>query len=186
MRQDDHLKRRKRRADFRGQLEELDQAFAAEELAAETKPQTRAKTAQAQEYKDPPLLSWLLRGLKGQTFSIKNIHIRYEDCSFSPQKPYSFGFTIREIKLDNDEAAEKRERVANPSTVVKVQSVQGISAYVNSSSESFIPHGVLRAVEAENPKYGIFDMVPAEQLLEFMRDVFAQPTRTEPPKRPSN
>lgn len=124
-----------------------------------------------------------MKALRGQTLSIKNIHIRYEDSSFSPERPYSFGFTVKAIKLENDPVAEKQERVGNPSTVVKVQSVEGISAYVNSSSECFIPEGVLRAVETENLRYGVFELVPADQLLEFMRDVFAPPAPAEPQKR---
>jgi hypothetical protein len=50
----------------------------------------------------------LFRGIK---YDIKNIHIRYEDDFFSNSYPFSFGFTIRDIKLDTDENQEAIERV---------------------------------------------------------------------------
>jgi hypothetical protein len=47
----------------------------------------------------------LFRGIK---FEIKNIHIRYEDDLFAESMPFSFGFTIASIKMDNQEEEEKR------------------------------------------------------------------------------
>ena len=64
------------------------------------------------------LLTRLFRGIK---YDIKNIHIRYEDDFFVPQAPFSFGVTIRDIKLDTDEKSEEAERKVNPSTIVKLQ-----------------------------------------------------------------
>ena len=51
---------------------------------------------------DPPLISLLIKLFRGIKYEIKNIHIRYEDDFFTNQKPISFGFTIKEIKLDTD------------------------------------------------------------------------------------
>lgn len=51
------------------------------------------------------LLIKLFRGIK---YEIKNIHIRYEDDFFG--NPFSFGFTIRNIKLDTDTKQEEIEK----------------------------------------------------------------------------
>jgi hypothetical protein len=73
------------------------------------------------EFKEPPLLGLFTRLFRGIKYEIKNIHIRYEDDFFVSQAPFSFGLTIRDIKLDTDEKAEKEERLANGSTIVKLQ-----------------------------------------------------------------
>ena len=53
------------------------------------------------------LITRLFRGVK---YEIKNIHIRYEDDFFSSLRPFSFGFTIADIVLDNDTEMEKVEQ----------------------------------------------------------------------------
>jgi len=54
------------------------------------------------------LLTRLFRGVK---YSFKNIHIRYEDDYFVHHNPFSFGFTIGAITLDNHNNEEERQRV---------------------------------------------------------------------------
>lgn len=53
------------------------------------------------------VLTNLFRGVK---FEIKNIHIRYEDDIFSGENPYSFGFTMKHIKMDVNEQEEAKQR----------------------------------------------------------------------------
>ena len=52
------------------------------------------------------LFTRLFRGIK---YDIKNIHIRYEDDFYSAAQPFSFGVTIKDIKLDTDVQQEKAE-----------------------------------------------------------------------------
>jgi len=56
------------------------------------------------EFKEPPLLGLMTRLFRGIKYDIKNIHLRYEDDFFSGSKPFSFGATIRDIRLDTDTA----------------------------------------------------------------------------------
>jgi len=60
------------------------------------------------EFSEPPLMGLFTRLFRGVKFDIKNIHIRYEDDLCSGCRPYSFGFTIQNIKMDNQEAEEKK------------------------------------------------------------------------------
>ncbi len=57
---------------------------------------------------DPPLINLLIKLFRGIKYEIKNIHIRYEDDFFG--NPFSFGFTIRNIKLDTDTKQEEIEK----------------------------------------------------------------------------
>ena len=51
------------------------------------------------------LLTRLFRGVK---FEFKHIHIRYEDDFFTFGNPFSFGFSIQSIKMDNHTEEENR------------------------------------------------------------------------------
>jgi len=59
------------------------------------------KAKEAAAFKEPPLIGLATRLFRGVKYDIKNIHIRYEDDYFSHDKPFSFGFTIQAITLDN-------------------------------------------------------------------------------------
>ena len=64
------------------------------------------------------LLTRLFRGVK---FEFKNIHIRYEDDFFTFGNPFSFGFSIQNIKMDNHTEEENRQRAEeNSSTILKL------------------------------------------------------------------
>ena len=71
-----------------------------------SKPSAPSQPKPESEFKEPPLLGLLTRLFRGIKYDIKNIHIRYEDDFFVPHAPFSFGVTIRDIKLDTDEKAE--------------------------------------------------------------------------------
>ena len=118
------------------------------------------------EFKEPPLLGLLTRLFRGIKYDIKNIHIRYEDDFFVPQAPFSFGVTIRDIKLDTDEKAEQKERVSNSSTIVKLQELKDLSCYWNSMSEMFIPTSVYD--QSTDLRYGIFELIEADMILTMM------------------
>jgi hypothetical protein len=76
-----------------------------------TKPKaSRSQAPQEEGFKEPPLLGLFTRLFRGIKYDIKNIHIRYEDDFFVPHEPFSFGMTIRDIKLDTDEKTEAEER----------------------------------------------------------------------------
>ena len=60
------------------------------------------------KFKEPPLLGLVTRLFRGVKYDIKNIHIRYEDDFFSMDKPFSFGFTIQNIKMDTHAEEEQR------------------------------------------------------------------------------
>jgi hypothetical protein len=92
-----------------------------EESKVKTEPtKSQGPPMEEKEFKEPPLLGLLTRLFRGVKYDIKNIHIRYEDDFFIPHAPFSFGVTLRDIKLDTDEKAEKEERQQNSSTIVKV------------------------------------------------------------------
>ena len=70
----------------------------------------KRKKKEAKQFKEPPLLGLLFKLFRGVKYDIKNIHIRYEDDFFSMDKPFSFGFTIQNIKLDTHADEEQRQR----------------------------------------------------------------------------
>ena len=98
------------------------------------------------EFKEPPLLGLITRVFRGIKFEFKNIHIRYEDDFFCRGSPFSFGFTIQSIFLDNNEEEEARQcSQENSTTIVKIQEVKNVAIYWNSMSEMFIPTSVWQA-----------------------------------------
>ena len=60
------------------------------------------------EFKQPPLMGLLTRLFRGVKYNIKNIHVRYEDDYFVRHIPFSFGFTLGGISLDNHISEEER------------------------------------------------------------------------------
>jgi hypothetical protein len=54
------------------------------------------------DFKEPPLMGLFTRLFRGIKYDIKNIHIRFEDDFYSASQPFSFGLTIKDIKLDTD------------------------------------------------------------------------------------
>ena len=89
-----------------------------------------------------------------------------------PHAPFSFGVTIRDIKLDTDEKGEQKERVSNSSTIVKLQELKDLSLYWNSMSEMFIPTSVYD--QSTDLRYGIFELIEADMILTMMQDIFSQ------------
>ena len=61
-----------------------------------------------EEFKEPPLLGLVTNLFRGIKYDIKNIHIRYEDDFYNMEKPFSFGFSILNIKMDNHIEEEQR------------------------------------------------------------------------------
>ena len=113
------------------------------------------------------LFTRLFRGIK---YDIKNIHIRYEDDFYSASHPFSFGLTIKDIRLDTDTQQEKAEQKENSSTIVKLQEIRNLCIYWNTMSEMFIPTSVWdQSYELE---YGIFELIDADTVLEMMKDQF--------------
>lgn len=115
------------------------------------------------------LFTRLFRGVK---YDIKNIHIRYEDDFYSAEKPFSFGLTIKDIKLDTDVQQEKAEQKENSSTIVKLQEIRGLSIYWNTMSEMFVPTSVWD--QSYELPYGIFELIEADIILQMMKDQFNQ------------
>ena len=68
----------------------------------------RKAKKEEKEFSEPPLLGLVTRLLRGVKFDIKNIHIRFEDDFFAKSRPFSFGFTIQNVSLDNHLAEEDR------------------------------------------------------------------------------
>ena len=124
------------------------------------------------DFKEPPLLGLFTRLFRGIKYDIKNIHIRYEDDFYSSQQPFSFGLTIKDIKLDTDLQQEKAEQKENSSTIVKLQEIRKLCIYWNTMSEMFIPTSVWdQSYELE---YGVFELIEADTIHEMMKDHFNQ------------
>jgi hypothetical protein len=68
----------------------------------------KRKKKAGMKFSQPPFLGLVTRLFRGVKYDIKNIHIRYEDDFFSMDKPFSFGFTIQNIKLDTHTDEEQR------------------------------------------------------------------------------
>lgn len=68
----------------------------------------RKAKKEEKEFSEPPLLGLITRLFRGIKFSVKNIHIRFEDDYFSKARPFSFGFTIQSVSLDNHLSEEDR------------------------------------------------------------------------------
>ena len=76
------------------------------------------------EFKSPPLMGLITRLFRGVKYNIKNIHIRYEDDYFVQHNPFSFGFTLGGIKLDNHTSEEERQcKQENSSTIIKLMEI---------------------------------------------------------------
>jgi hypothetical protein len=55
------------------------------------------------ELKEPPMMDTIMNFLGGFKLELKRIHIRYEDDYFQHNRPFSFGFMIDSISLDNSD-----------------------------------------------------------------------------------
>ena len=115
MKRDARQKRREARAKQRQEIAEKkrkEEDFKRNNPTAWAAKQKKLKESKNKdtEFKQPPLLGLLTRLFRGVKFEFKNIHIRYEDDIFSGTRPFSFGFTIQHIKMDNHEEEEKRQR----------------------------------------------------------------------------
>jgi hypothetical protein len=53
--------------------------------------------------KEPPFMDFIMNFLGGLKIEVKRIHIRYEDDYFNHTRPFSFGFMIDHILLDNSD-----------------------------------------------------------------------------------
>ena len=71
----------------------------------ETKANVKEKEEQKKKgiIKEPPFMDFLMNFLGSAKIHINRIHIRYEDDYFHHNRPFSFGFMIEEIELDNSE-----------------------------------------------------------------------------------
>lgn len=61
------------------------------------------------EFKEVKGLKWIIKLAGGLKVDIKRIHIRYEDDYFQHHRPFSFGFMIEQIQMDNSESDWKFE-----------------------------------------------------------------------------
>lgn len=55
------------------------------------------------ELKEPPFMDTIMNFLGGVKIEFKRLHIRYEDDYFNHHKPFSFGFMIESLTLDNSD-----------------------------------------------------------------------------------
>jgi hypothetical protein len=62
--------------------------------------------------------------------------------------------------------------LANGSTIVKLQQLKDMSVYWNSMSEMFIPTSVYD--QSHDLRYGIFEVIEADMVLQMMQDIFSQ------------
>jgi hypothetical protein len=86
----------KRRADRAKKMEELRQKV---QEAKEAK-QKKASG----EIKEPPFMDTLMSFLGGVKIEVRRLHVRYEDDYFQHHRPFSFGFMIDSITLDNSDS----------------------------------------------------------------------------------
>lgn len=89
------IERERRRIDKAAKEEELKQKI------DEVKEKQQKKASG--ELKEPPFMDTLMNFLGGVKLEFKRIHIRYEDDFFQHVRPFSFGFMIESISLDNSE-----------------------------------------------------------------------------------
>ena len=85
----------------------------AEELkkkVEETKANTKQKEDEEKQakkdgkpIKEPPFMDFLMNFLGAAKIHINRLHIRYEDDYFNHNRPFSFGFLIDSISLDNSD-----------------------------------------------------------------------------------
>lgn len=63
----------------------------------------KKEQAKSGELKEPPFIDFLMNFIGGFKLEFKRIHIRYEDDYFQHNRPFSFGFMIESLYLDNSE-----------------------------------------------------------------------------------
>jgi hypothetical protein len=93
------------------------------------------------------MMDTIMNFLGGVKLELKRIHIRYEDDYFQHHRPFSFGFMIDSISLDNSETDWTFESPGSilitknrpDNTVIKELAIKNIKLYWNSMSEIFIP-----------------------------------------------
>lgn len=97
---------------------------------------------------------------------INRIHIRYEDDYFNNHRPFSLGLAIEKIQLRNHvthwtfktSTGMHFDRTAND-YVNKEFDIVRLRVYVNSLSETIIPHSLVEATKTE--EYKIFSAMDA-------------------------
>ena len=89
------VEKEKRREEKAKENEEL------KEKIEETKEKKEKKASG--ELKEPPMMDTIMNFLGGFKLELKRIHIRYEDDYFQHNRPFSFGFMIDTISLDNSD-----------------------------------------------------------------------------------
>jgi hypothetical protein len=81
-----------------------------EEIAAKRKKDLEKAKKKAEEakkkkeFKEVKGISWIISLLGGLKLEVKRIHFRYEDDYFQSTRPFSFGFMIDSISMDNSES----------------------------------------------------------------------------------
>jgi Vacuolar sorting-associated protein 13, N-terminal len=146
------IERERRRIERAKKNEEL------KEKIEETKEKQEKKASG--ELKEPPMMDTIMNFLGGFKLELKRIHIRYEDDYFQHHRPFSFGFMIESLSLDNSDTDwifqaplsilinKNRPEYDHYSlnlinffrnTVIKELQIRNIKLYWNSMSEIFIP-----------------------------------------------
>lgn len=126
------------------------------------------------ELKEPPMMDTIINFLGGFKLEFKRIHIRYEDDYFQHHRPFSFGFMIDSITLDNADTDWTFESLLSinitknrpVNTVNKELSIKNIKFYWNSMSEIFIPTSLWE--QTRTLKYQIFEAMDASFLKDIM------------------
>lgn len=116
-------------------------------------------------------MSLFLKIFRGVKYSVKNIHIRFEDDYFCPKNPFSTGISIRNISLETDFEQEKIERTKNLSSIVKMQQIQDVGVYWNSKSEMIVPTSIWES--SEHLEFGVFELIDADTIQSLMKDIFS-------------
>lgn len=148
-----------------------------EELKQKIEEAKEKKKAKASgDLKEPPMMDTIMNFLGGVKLELKRIHIRYEDDYFQHHRPFSFGFMIDAISLDNSETDWTFESPGSimltknrpQNTVIKELAVRNIKLYWNSMSEVFIPTSLWE--QTRGLKYQIFEAMDASFLKEIMTE----------------
>lgn len=183
MRKDQMEARKKRRQQLRLALEQSKKALKEllkKQKEAYVKQKTQCKHSQEPiippkpdgGFKEPKFLSFFLKIFRGVKYSIKNIHIRFEDDYFCPKNPFSAGISIRNINLETDFEQEKIERQQNLSSIVKMQEIKDVSIYWNSKSEMIVPNTIWES--SDHSKFGVFEVIDADTIQSLMKDIFTR------------
>ena len=97
------MKVKQKREEEREAEKEKQKEKRAQEKEEKAKKKQKAEDKK-KEMKEPKFLSYIISLAGGLKLEIKRLHFRYEDDYFQHHKPFSFGFMIDSITMDNSES----------------------------------------------------------------------------------